>query len=101
QLVELHLRLRRGEPVVAQLLDRSSGIGRQRLQRLLAQAGVVGGVERERAPFDLQDLLQALPDLLQRAFQVQTLLLPAAGGAEAGPQRVQAGEAAPETLAEQ
>jgi len=66
----------------------------------LAQPRVVLGPERQRGAFDLQDLVEALPDLLQRALQVQVFLFALPLLAEARTQRVHAGEAALHALAD-
>gem|GEM_PF-6268015 len=64
ELVELPLRLGIGEPVVLQLLDLAGRVGGERIQELLGQAGTVLGLEAQRPPLLLEELLQPLLDLL-------------------------------------
>ena len=91
QLVEHLLCLRIDEPVVRQFADGSRRVGRKRVQEQLAHPCVVLGLERERAPFAVQDLLELFANLLERTAEVERLLLllthviqPTAEGVEPG-----------------
>ena len=66
QLVEEPLRLGIHEAVVGELTDLPRRVGRQRIQEHLAHPRVVLGLERQRAPLAVQDLLELLADLLER-----------------------------------
>ena len=60
----------------------------------LAHPRVVLGLERQRAPFAVQDLLELLADLLQGTAEVERLLLLLAHLLEAAAERVHPGEPA-------
>ena len=92
QLVEEPLRLGIHEPVLRELADLPGRVGRERIQEHLPHAGVVLGLERQRAPFAVQDLLELFADLLERAAEVERLLLLLAHVGEPTTERVQAGE---------
>ena len=75
QLIEHLLRLRIDEPVVLELADHPRRVGRERIEEHLAHPRVVLGLERQRAPFAIEDLVELFPDLLERTAEVQRLLL--------------------------
>ena len=93
QLVEGRLRLGVDEPVVAQLADPARDVGRQGVEERLAHPCVVLGPERERRAFAIDDVVEALAELLERAGEVEVRLLARAAFAEPGAERVQPVEA--------
>ena len=87
--VEGLLRARVDEPVVPQLRDPPGRIARERVELRLAEPRVVIVPERQLGPFTLEDLIEPLPDLLERTREVQpglflvpALLEPPAQGVE-------------------
>ena len=94
QLVEHPLRLRIDEPVVLELADHPRRVGRERIEEQLAHPRVVLGLERQRAPFAVQDLVELLPDLLERTAEVERLLLLLPHVVQAAAEGVEPGEPA-------
>jgi hypothetical protein len=81
----------RGAPVVgAELANRAAGVGRQRVERHLAEPGVVGVFVRQRGPFGLQGPRQQLADLRQGAVEPVVALQAAASLPHLAGQLVQA-----------
>ena len=68
-----------GAPVVGvELADGAAGVGRQRVELHLAEAGVVGVLVGQRGALGLQRARQQLADLLQRAVEAVVALQAAA-----------------------
>ena len=95
QLVEGRLRLGIDEPVVAQLADPARDVGRKGVEEGLAHPRVVLGLERERRAFAIDDVVETLAELLERAGEVEVRLLPRAPLAEPRTERVQAARSSP------
>ena len=89
------------EPVVRQLAELTGRVGGEVVQERLAHPRVVLGLERQRAPFAVQDLLELLPDLLQGTAEVERLLLLLAHLAEAAAEGVHPREPALHAAAHQ
>ncbi len=101
QLVEHALGPRVDEPVLAQLADRAGRIGRQGVEERLARTRVVVVAEAQLRTLALHDLLEPLPDVLERAGEVEQGLLSLALPLQALAQRVDAGEAPLHAAAQQ
>ena len=101
QLVEGLLRLGIDEPIVAQLPYPAGNIGRERVEEPLPQPRVVLGSERERRALPIDDVVEPIAKLLERAGQVEVRLLPRAAFAEPVAEGVEPVEAAPHPLAQQ
>jgi len=92
QPVEHLLRWRIDESILGQLADHAGGIGRERVQEHLAHARVVLGLERQRAPFAIQDLVQLLANLFEGTAEVESLLFLPAHGVQPAAQGIEPGE---------
>jgi hypothetical protein len=101
QLVEGLLRLGIDEPIVAQLPYLAGDIGRERIEEPLAQPRVVLGSERERRALAIDEVVEPLAELLERAGQVEARLLPGAAFAQPVAQGVEPVEAPSHPSAQQ
>src|SRR5947208_13280043 len=92
QLVEHPLSLGVAEPVALEVPHLSGRVGWQRVEEGLSHPGVLVVLERERRSLALDDLLESLADLLERAGEVQGRLLLPAPAPPSRPQPVEPGE---------